>query len=222
MIMTGDKIRIRIYNDPEHRFEVITANRDRTLEVYEKTGVPGYGDESVPGVDWIREDGETDFVPLDDFGEVLVEMERVDPLPVDLEWDEFVRLYAPPAGEKVDAPEKLRRALMRAWHKALAAIGDGDDGGTCNFDSPAVDFRACGLTEQAAIRVIEQAGLRCYDWKPFRGYRDADGRLVRAPKFLVICGFQHGQANLRTTMAEAFCHSMNADGCECRMYYQMD
>ena len=222
MIMAGDQIRIHVYNDPEHLHEVYTANYGKNLEVYEKQGVPGYGDNGVLGVDWIREDGETIFAPLDDFGDVLVKMYRVNPLPIDLELDEFVKLYAPPEGEQIDAAEKLRRAIERAKHAALAVIGDGEDGGTCNFDSPALDFVACGMKEKDAERLLESAGLRSFPWKPFKNHRGEDGTMIRAPKFLVICGFQHGQANLRTRMAEAFCRRMNVDGCETRMYYQMD
>ncbi len=223
MIMAGDKIRIHVFNDPEHHHEVYTANYGKTLEVYEKSDVPGYGDNSVLGVDWIREDGETIFAPLDDFGDVLVKMYRVNPLPVDLEPEEFARLYAPPEGEQIDASEKLRRALERAKHKAYAAMGDeDDDGGTCNFDSPVLDFSACGLKKAAAEKIIADADLSCYDWRPFKSHRGEDGKLIKAPTYLVIVGFQRGQGFLRTRMAEAFCNSLNNDGIESGMYYQMD
>jgi len=222
MIMAGDKIRIHVFNDPEHHHEVYTANYGKTLEVYAKNNIPGYGADNVLGVDWIREDGQTVFAPLDDFGDVLTMMYRVNPLPVDLELDEFVKLYAPPEGETLDSAEKLRRALARAMHKAFVAGEDDEDGGTCNFDSPALDFAACGMKEKDAEHLIESMGMSSFTWKPFKGHRNEDGTITRAPKFLVIGGFQCGQANRRTRMAEAFCHSMNADGCETRMYYQMD
>lgn len=223
MIMTGDKITIRVFHDPQHDREIITPNHGTTLEVYEQTGVPGYApDEPVPGVDWIHEDGRTAFTPLDDFGGSLFEIARVNPLPIDLEFDDFVKLYAPDPGEKINASERLRRSLIRATHAALAAIGDGEDGGTCNFDAPALDFSALGLRKPQAERVIDHCGLRCYDWRPFKSHRDESGKLIKAPTYLVITGFQRGQANLRTRMAEAFCHSLNRDGIESGMYYQMD
>lgn len=222
MIMAGDKIRIHVFNDPEHHHEIITPNYGKTLEVYEKAGVPGYGGNSTLGVDWVMEDGETVFAPLDDFGDVLATMYRVDPLPIDLELDEFVRLYAPPEGEVLDASEKLRRALLRARHVALAVGEDDEDGGTCNFDSPALDFAVCGITKADAERTIKAVGLSCFDWKPFKNYRGSDGKVIKSPTFLVIGGFQRGQGNRRTRMAEAFCDHMNNDGCETRMYYQMD
>ena len=78
------------------------------------------------------------------------------------------------------------------------------------------------MKEKDAERVIESVGLSCFTWKPFKDHCNEDGSMVRAPKYLVIGGFQHGQASLHTRMAEAFCRSMNADGCETMMYYQMD
>ena len=222
MIMAGDKIRIHVFNDPEHLHEIFTANYGKTLEVYEKSGVPGYGTDNALGVDWIREDGETIFAPLDDFGDVLVTMYRVNPLPIDLELDEFAKLYAPPEGEAIDKTEKLRRALARAKHRALVISEDDDDGGTCNFDAPALDFAACGMKCKDAMQLIKSAGLHCCIWKPFKNHRNEDGTMTKAPSYLVINGFQRGQGNLRSRMAEAFCESMNADGCESLMYYQMD
>lgn len=221
MIMAGDKIRIHVYSDPEHNHEIYTLNYCKPLEVYEKTGVPGYGDNGVLGVDWIRDDGETIFAPLDDFGDVLATMYRVNPLPVDLTPGEFTSLYAPDPDEELTAPEKLTRALRRATFAALLRANE-DDGGTCNFDSPALDFAACGIKEKDAAQLIESLGLNSFVWKPFKNHRNDDGTMIRAPKYLVICGFQRGQGNCRTRMAEAFCASMNADGCETMMYYQMD
>ena len=46
--------------------------------------------------------------------------------------------------------------------------------------------------------------------------------IIKAPTYLVITGFQSGQGYRHTHMAEAFCRSMNADGFETQMYYQMD
>ena len=74
MFMAGDKIRIHVYEDPQHRHELYTANYGKPLEVYEKDDVPGYHGESTLGVDWTLDDGETVFTPLDDFGEPLVEI----------------------------------------------------------------------------------------------------------------------------------------------------
>ena len=119
------------------------------------------------------------------------------------------------------AAEQLHRALDRATAAALMAIRDGEDGGTCNFDAPALEVSALQLTRAEAEDVIRAAGLRSFEWKPFRGRRE-NGRLIKAPVFLTINGFQRGQGNLRTRMSEAFCESLRRDGIPCGMYYQMD
>lgn len=106
--------------------------------------------------------------------------------------------------------EALRAALERA--KIAAELAEQpDDGGTCNFDSPTLDYRAMGLSKKKAIETIEQAGLNCFEWK-------SRGCIFG----LVICGMTKGQGNCRTAMAEAFQKSLQSDGIESGMYYQMD
>lgn len=140
---------------------------------------------------------------------------------VDIEADEFARLFAPQNAAEMDMTERLTRALKRAAIASVAHICD-DDGGTSNFDSPVLDYAACGLTRAMAEDAIKSVGLYCYDWKPFRNHRGEDGRMVKAPTYLVISGFQCGQGYRRTRMAEAFCQRLNEDGFEAGMYYQMD
>lgn len=78
------------------------------------------------------------------------------------------------------------------------------------------------MKKAAAEKIIADADLRCFDWRPFKSHRGEDGKLIKAPTYLVIVGFQRGQGFLRTRMAEAFCNSLNNDGIESGMYYQMD
>ena len=111
--------------------------------------------------------------------------------------------------KKLTKYEALTAALDRARLAALE-FSSVPDCGTCNFDSPALDFSACGMTCPKAEQAIQAAGLRSYVWKVF-GHR-----------LLVICGFQQGQGNRRTDMAEAFCASLKAEGYPCMMYYQID
>ena len=151
---------------------------------------------------------------------VLDDEDCLKPL-VDLDESEFATLYGTDGDEIADPEKRLVRALKRAAIASVPHIRD-DDGGTCNFDSPAFDFDACGMRKADAERIIQAVGLRCFDWKPFKNYRGDDGKMVKSPTYLVICGFQCGQGYRRTKMAEAFCTSMNADGYECGMYYQMD
>ena len=140
---------------------------------------------------------------------------------VDLNAEDFATLYAPPEGDDPGLHVRLTRALWRAAIASVVHIDD-DDGGTCNFDSPALDFSACGITKEAAETVIKSIGLNCRDWQPFKNHRGDDGKIIKAPTFLVISGFQCGQGYRHTHMAEAFCNSMNADGFETQMYYQVD
>ena len=122
---------------------------------------------------------------------------------------DFVRLYAVPEKEQPKRPERLTRALMRC-HLAALAYAQEDDGGTCNFDAPMLDYRASGIPLREAKQAIADAGLSCYEYRMY------------GEKALVICGCQHGQGNRRTVMAEAFSRALKAQGYVCGMYYQMD
>lgn len=105
----------------------------------------------------------------------------------------------------------LKKALERAKIQADAARQD-DDGGTCNFDSPTIDYRAMGMQKAKAIETIKSVGLSCFDWTGY--YGKVYG--------LVICGMTAGQGNCRTAMAEAFHNSLIRQGIASGMYYQMD
>ena len=123
---------------------------------------------------------------------------------VDVTPETFAALYAPqPNG--LPAGEILIRALRRATVASMAHALD-EDGGTCNFDSPTLDYKTCGMTRSAAEEAIKTAGLSCYDWG----------------KQLVITGPFNGQGNRRTSMARAFSESLTQDGVAAGMYYQMD
>jgi hypothetical protein len=107
--------------------------------------------------------------------------------------------------------EDLRKALERAKVQAEQARQE-DDGGTCNFDSPTIDYRAMGMQKAKVIETIKNAGLTCFDWTGY--YGKVYG--------LVICGMTAGQGNCRTAMAEAFCTELINCGIKSSMYYQMD
>jgi hypothetical protein len=104
---------------------------------------------------------------------------------------------------------ELTKALKKA-KEAAQAYANTEDGGTCNFDSPAIDYRAMHMSKAKAKEAIGAAGLRSFDWKSWGGMR------------LVICGIGAGQGNRNTRMAEAAYESLKADGMEACMYYQMD
>lgn len=103
----------------------------------------------------------------------------------------------------------LTNALIKAKNYAQNFI-DTEDGGTCNFDSPAIDYRAMHMSKAKAAEAIKAAGLRCVEWKCFRS------------PYLVICGIGAGQGNRNTRMAEAAHESLKSSGISATMYYQMD
>ena len=103
----------------------------------------------------------------------------------------------------------LTAALERA-KEAAQIYANTEDGGTCNFDSPAIDYRAMHMIKSKAEEAIKSAGLRCFDWKSWNGMR------------LVVCGIGYGQGNRNSRMAEAAEKSLKASGVETAMYYQMD
>ena len=125
-----------------------------------------------------------------------------------LNLSEFALLFSPAKG-KPSKDQSLSRALIRASYAAMQ-FRDADDGGTCNFDAPALDYKRLGLSKAHAAEIICSIGLRCFEWRPFRY------------SYLVITGFQRGQANRRSDMAEAFCESLHADLIPATMYLQMD
>jgi hypothetical protein len=111
--------------------------------------------------------------------------------------------------EAINKYTMLTAALEQA-KKAAQPYANTEDGGTCNFDSPVIDYRAMHMSKAKAEEAIRAAGLRCFDWKSYGGTR------------LVICGIGYGQGNRNTRMAEAAEKSLKAAGMETGMYYQMD
>jgi hypothetical protein len=104
---------------------------------------------------------------------------------------------------------ELIKALEKAKQAAQAHINT-EDGGTCNFDSPAIDYREMHMSKAKTKEAIVAAGLRSFEWNSWGGIR------------LVICGIGAGQANRRSRMVEAAYESLKADGIAATMYYQMD
>lgn len=103
---------------------------------------------------------------------------------------------------------KLSEALIRANEAALL-LSETNDGGTCNFDSPVI--RLLKWKDYEIKQACELAGIEIGDklsgfWRNYRFVSTA----------------MHGQANCRTRMAEAAKKSLEADGYDVAMYYQMD
>lgn len=104
----------------------------------------------------------------------------------------------------------LIEALKAA--KAIAQAADGNDGGTCNFDSPALSIPE-GMKYEHVKACCSAAGVRCFDWKPFKDHE----------KMAVLSSCAgNGQANRRTKGAEKACKFLQTNGYKCGMYYKMD
>lgn len=102
--------------------------------------------------------------------------------------------------------------LAEAIKKAVAAAqshANDDDGGTCNFD--AAYIKVPGMWKKQASDIETLSGVRLSLWEDHAYF----GRI------LMLSGTS-GQGNRRTRMAEAMRHSLEADGVESGMYYQMD
>ena len=104
---------------------------------------------------------------------------------------------------------ELIKALERA-KEAAQVYANTEDGGTCNFDSPAIDYRAMHMRKSNAEEAIRAAGLRSFEWDSWSGKR------------LVVCGIGYGQGNRNSRMAEAAHQSLQSGGIPSMMYYQMD
>lgn len=111
-------------------------------------------------------------------------------------------------------PLKGKYAALRDHIRASLAIGrqaereEAEDGGTCNFDSPAIHLPRWNktLVEQAA----KEAGSGVFSWDGYSG------------KCYVIRPDTRAQGSARTRNAEAMEKALSAFGYDTVMYYQMD
>lgn len=101
--------------------------------------------------------------------------------------------------------EALELAILRAENYAQKYAGT-EDGGTCNFDTPAIKLKA---TERQ---------LACMDCPVMKwGKRCKDGRT-----WFVLWLNLDGQGYRRTRMAMAAAESLKASGYDVTLYQQMD
>lgn len=101
--------------------------------------------------------------------------------------------------------QKLADDLKAAHAYGLAHMGD-DDGGTCNFDAPALFLT--GWDKKLVEAAAKTAGVGCFEWNFCKAY------------VFPIRGV--GQGYTRTKAAEAMSHYLKEQGYEAGMYYQMD
>ena len=104
--------------------------------------------------------------------------------------------------------KKLAEDLKQAHEAALAACAHVDDGGTCNFDSPALYLpRWNGEQVKEAAKA---AGVGAWKWESF------------GPAKWVICPRSGAQGNKNTAVSEYMAERLRAAGYDCMMYYAMD
>ena len=101
-------------------------------------------------------------------------------------------------------------ALKLACDAARAAREEDDeDGGTCNFDSPALNLPHWRSADIEAC--AKAAGLTVHDW-----------RVYNLKYWVFSVPGPCGQANLRSRMAEAMTASLKASGFDALEYCQLD
>ena len=105
--------------------------------------------------------------------------------------------------------QKLIDSLNAAKLAAFFVRDLNDDGGSCNFDSPAISLPRWREADVKAC--AEAAGLSVFCWNSWGGKRWVFS--VPGP-----CG----QGNCRSTMAEAMTEALQAAGFDAVTYYQMD
>ena len=111
--------------------------------------------------------------------------------------------------------QALTKALIKAkMAMAAADVGDSNDGGTCNFDSPR--FTVPKIPAQRVMKAAEDAGVLVFCLTG------------KSPKTYQV-GVPYGQANRRTLCAKAGTDALVAEklgdiipGCEVYTYYHMD
>ena len=107
--------------------------------------------------------------------------------------------------------ETLAQALTKARAAALAADpGENNDGGSCNLDSPTVRLK--GIKSSSIRKAQEISGVSLDG--PMRGGFWRGSYFVRTPEY--------GQANRRSTMAEAACKSLRESGLDACMFCHAD
>lgn len=125
---------------------------------------------------------------------------------------QMVERYAENASARRITPkmQELIDALKLACNAAHAAREENDeDGGTCNFDAPALNLPRWKRADIEAC--AKAAGLIVRDWKPY-GMR----------RWVFSVPFPCGQANLRSRMAEAMTASLKESGFDAMDYCQLD
>lgn len=103
---------------------------------------------------------------------------------------------------------KLSEDLNSAFKKAVEDCADGSDGGTCNFDAPALYLPRWNA--ERVEKAAKQAGHGCFTWNSY------------GEKRYVIALRLPYQGEKRSRIAEHMNGILKAMGYDSFMYYQMD
>lgn len=148
---------------------------------------------------------ETMLLSHDDRGEEIISYQSTSEEDALYFFNEIKDKYHVP--ELIGKYKKLADDLKAALVYGLENMGT-DDGGTCNFDAPALfltDWKK-KLAEAAA----RTAGVGCFEWEFLNN------------KAYVFSVRGAGQGYTRTKAAEAMSHYLKEQGYEAMVYYQMD
>ena len=157
------------------------------------------------GDSWAGKDDEFEVMFMDGEGTEIERFRTYD-------WAEMKKAYVRMVTE--NCPESWHKLIADlAEAKAIAQSVGGSDGGTCNFDSPALHVPEGMTYQQVAAACCIAAGVNCFEWKPFKN----------SEKLVVLCSCAgNGQGERRTRGAESAQRFLQERGWNCGMYYQMD
>ena len=125
-------------------------------------------------------------------------------------WREMCKHYLP----TTPTPLSGKYAKLRDDIKAALAAGknaeakNDDDGGTCNFDAPAIKLPR--WSAEKVKQAAKEAGTDCWVWE------------LWGSKRFVICPSTNAQANARSRNAEAMEQHLKSLSYDCISYCQAD
>lgn len=107
--------------------------------------------------------------------------------------------------EKMNKYAVLSADLAKAYKKAFALYGGSEDGGTCNFDGPAIKLPR--WIEEKTRQAAKAAGLDCWKWE-----------LWGHSRFVIALPGECGQANRRSRVSETMVTMLKAKGYDVTEY----
>ena len=127
-------------------------------------------------------------------------------------YDDYICKYTTPPTEPIEKPltgkyKKLRDDLIIAVEAGKKA-DYGEDGGTCNFDSPSLLLPR--WQEKKVQQAAKEAGISCFKWELYGGARYVFSTPTRA------------QGNRNCRVSEAMCKALETLGYSVTEYCSMD